>query len=255
MLPNAPNTMYTELVPARYDGTIFNNARTPVWYNSTRFLAPNLLLSRSSNTTAPTRQTGRLHPLDRWCRTLAHTPRIPASLLEPLARAHVQLAIQLWRRFLAMDEVAEAAAHAALATIEAATGFAEIGDGGQFAVDGATGVPATVERVAGFLAVFLVLEAHVDVADEIWEAVVLVFGSAGMDGTRDGTRGRQTYGRYCCRIRPAPRPAQTGTARTKCPRRRRQSASASAAGSSCSWGRRPGSGIGSAAESSGCTTA
>jgi hypothetical protein len=100
-------------------------------------------------------------------RTLAHAPLITTPLLEPLARAHVQLAIELGRRLLAMNEVAETAADAALATIKAAAGFAEVGDGGELAVDGAAGIPARVERVTGFLRVFLVLEAHVDVADEI----------------------------------------------------------------------------------------
>jgi hypothetical protein len=64
-----------------------------------------------------------------WCRTPAHAPLITASLLKPFARAHVQLAIQLCRRLLAMYEVAEAAAHTALAAIETTAGFAEIGDG------------------------------------------------------------------------------------------------------------------------------
>ena len=100
-------------------------------------------------------------------RTPAHTPSIPTSLLQPLARAHVQLAIQLGTRFLAMDKVAEAAADTALAAVETTAGLAEIGDGREFAVDGAAGVPARVERVAGFLRVFFVLEAHVDVADEV----------------------------------------------------------------------------------------
>jgi len=66
-----------------------------------------------------------------------------------------------------MDKVAEAAADTALATVETTAGLAEIGDGREFAVDGAAGVPARVERVAGFLRVFFVLEAHVDVADEV----------------------------------------------------------------------------------------
>jgi hypothetical protein len=99
--------------------------------------------------------------------TPRHAPRIATTLLEPLARAHVQLAIQLGTRFLAMDKVAEAAAHAALARVEATTRLAEVRHGRQFAVDGAAGVPARVEGVARFLRVFFVLEAHVDVADEI----------------------------------------------------------------------------------------
>lgn len=66
-----------------------------------------------------------------------------------------------------MNEVAEAAADTAFAAVETTAGLAEIGDGREFAVDGAAGVPARVERVAGFLRVFFVLEAHVDVADEV----------------------------------------------------------------------------------------
>ncbi len=67
-----------------------------------------------------------------------------------------------------MDEIAEPAADAAFAAVEAAAGFAEVGDGGQFAVDGAGGVPAGVEGVAGLLGGVFVFEAGVDVADEIF---------------------------------------------------------------------------------------
>jgi hypothetical protein len=66
-----------------------------------------------------------------------------------------------------MDKVAEAATDTAFAAVEATAGFAEIGDRRKFAVDGAAGVPARVESVAGFLRVFLVLESYIDVADEI----------------------------------------------------------------------------------------
>lgn len=108
-----------------------------------------------------------LKPLRGRCRAPAHAPLIAASLLKPLPRAHIQIAVQLRRRLLPVNEVAEAAADAALAAVEATARFSEIGDGRQLAVDGATGVPARVERVAGFLRVFFVLEAHVDVADEV----------------------------------------------------------------------------------------
>lgn len=64
-----------------------------------------------------------------------------------------------------MDEIAEAAAHAPLAAVEPAAGFAEVGHGRQFAVDGAGGVPATVESVAGGLRRVFVFEACVNVAD------------------------------------------------------------------------------------------
>jgi len=68
-----------------------------------------------------------------------------------------------------VDEVAEAAADAALAAVETTARFSEIGDGGELAVDGAAGIPARVEGIAGFLRVFFVLEANVDVANEVWE--------------------------------------------------------------------------------------
>lgn len=71
-----------------------------------------------------------------------------------------------------MDEIAEAAAHAALAAVEAAAGLAEVGDGAQLAIDGARGVPARVEVVAGLLGRLLVLEASVDVADQVVVVVV-----------------------------------------------------------------------------------
>lgn len=66
-----------------------------------------------------------------------------------------------------MDEIAEAAPHAPFPAVEPAAGLAEIGHGGELAVDGAGGVPARVERVAGLLRRVLVFEARVDVADEI----------------------------------------------------------------------------------------
>lgn len=64
-----------------------------------------------------------------------------------------------------MDKIAEPAANAAFAAIEPAASFAKIGDGGEFAVDGAGGVPARVEGVAGLLGGIFVFEAGVDVAD------------------------------------------------------------------------------------------
>ena len=69
-----------------------------------------------------------------------------------------------------MNEVAEPAAHTTLSGIESAARLAEVRDGREFAVDGAAAVPARVQGVAGFLGVFFVFEADVDVADEICEA-------------------------------------------------------------------------------------
>lgn len=67
-----------------------------------------------------------------------------------------------------MNEIAEPPSHAPLPAVQAATRFPEIGHGTQLAVDGSRGVPARVERVAGFLRRVFVFEACVDVAYEIW---------------------------------------------------------------------------------------
>jgi hypothetical protein len=66
-----------------------------------------------------------------------------------------------------VDEVAETAADATLAGVQATTGLAEVCDGTELAVDGATGVPAGVELIAGFLGGVFVFEAGVDVADKV----------------------------------------------------------------------------------------
>jgi len=110
-----------------------------------------------------------LIPLPRRLRTRTprHTPLIPPTLPQPLLRAQLQLPLQLGARILAMYEVAEAAAHAALARVQAAARLAEVGHGRELAVDGARGVPPAVERVAGLLRRVLVLEARVHVADQI----------------------------------------------------------------------------------------
>jgi hypothetical protein len=66
-----------------------------------------------------------------------------------------------------MYEVAEAAADTSLAAVKATACLAEIGDGRELAVNGAAGVPAAVKGIAGLLRIFFVLEAHVDVADQV----------------------------------------------------------------------------------------
>jgi len=73
-----------------------------------------------------------------------------------------------------VNEVAEATATATLARIQAQTAasLAKVGDGRELAVDGAGGVPAAVELVAGFLRGFFVLEAGVDVTDQMIIVVV-----------------------------------------------------------------------------------
>jgi hypothetical protein len=66
-----------------------------------------------------------------------------------------------------MDKIAKASSHTALPAVQPAASFAEVGDGRELAVDGARGIPARVQRVAGFLRAVFVFETCVDVADEI----------------------------------------------------------------------------------------
>lgn len=108
-------------------------------------------------------------PLPRRLRTRTptHTFLIMAPRAQPLLRPQLQLPLQLRTRLLAMYEIAEAAANTAFAAVEPTARFPEIGHGRQLAVDGAGGVPAAVERVAGRLRRVFVFEARVHVADEI----------------------------------------------------------------------------------------
>lgn len=64
-----------------------------------------------------------------------------------------------------MNKIAKTSPHTPFPTIEPATRFSEIRHGRQFAVDGASGVPAGIESIAGRLSGIFVLEPRVDVAD------------------------------------------------------------------------------------------
>lgn len=66
-----------------------------------------------------------------------------------------------------MYEIAKPPPHASFPAIQPTTRFSEIRHGTEFAVDGPRGVPARVECVTGFLRGVFVLEARVDVADEM----------------------------------------------------------------------------------------
>jgi len=101
-------------------------------------------------------------------RTPRHAPLISPPHPQPLLRTQLQLAIQLIARILAMDKIAESATHASFAAVEPTACFAEIGDGGELAVDWPSGIPAGIQCVAGFLRGIFVFEARVHVSDEIW---------------------------------------------------------------------------------------
>ena len=71
-----------------------------------------------------------------------------------------------------MYEIAEPTSHAAFAAIKPTACFAKVRHGRQLAVDGPRSVPARVERVTGLLRRVFVLEAGIDVADEVVVVVV-----------------------------------------------------------------------------------
>jgi hypothetical protein len=70
-----------------------------------------------------------------------------------------------------MNKIAEATSDTSFPTVQPTTGFTEVGNGRELAVDGACRVPAGVQRVAGFLRRVFVLEACIDVANEIYHRI------------------------------------------------------------------------------------
>lgn len=123
--------------------------------------------------TTPSRSLPRITsiPLLRRLRTRTptHTPLIMPPLPQPLLHPQLQLPLQLRTRLLPMNEIAEPASYAAFTAIESTARLSEIGHRRQLAVDGAGGVPAGIEGVAGGLGRVFVFEARVHVADEICE--------------------------------------------------------------------------------------
>lgn len=71
-----------------------------------------------------------------------------------------------------MDKVTKPAAHTPLAAVKATARLSKVRNRAQFTVDGTSGVPATIQIVAGLLGRLLVLEARVDVADQVVVVVV-----------------------------------------------------------------------------------
>lgn len=97
---------------------------------------------------------------------------VATAHLKPLLSRQGEVALELGAGVLAVDEVAEAAADAALARVQSAARLAEVGDGRQLAVDGPARVPSRVELVACLLRRVLVLEARVHVAHQVVVGVV-----------------------------------------------------------------------------------
>ena len=90
-----------------------------------------------------------------------------APLPQPFLRRQFKLTIQFRARLFSVYEIAEAASHAPLATVQATARLPKVRDGRQFAIDGPCGVPPRVERVTGLLRRVFVLESRVNVADQI----------------------------------------------------------------------------------------
>lgn len=97
---------------------------------------------------------------------------VPTSLLQPFLGAEFEFSVEFGARFFTVDEVAKPSSDASLAGVESTASLSKVGDGAEFAVDGARGVPPAVEGVAGGLGAVLVLEAGVDVADQVVVVVV-----------------------------------------------------------------------------------
>ena len=93
-----------------------------------------------------------------------------------------------------MNEIAEPAPHASFPAIQPTARLPEVRHGAELAVDGARGVPARVERVAGFLRRVFVFEARVDVADEIWLSVSFCKCAAVLEKKRGGGGGEDVFG-------------------------------------------------------------
>ena len=97
---------------------------------------------------------------------------ISSPIFQPLLGAERELPVQLLAGVLAMYKVAEAATNTALSRVETAAGFAKVGYGAELTVYRSRGVPAAVELVAGLLGRLFVLEASVDVSDQILRNII-----------------------------------------------------------------------------------
>ena len=105
-------------------------------------------------------------------RTLRHAPLIPSPLPQPLLRTQLQLALQLITRLLPVNEITKPAPHTPLAAIQPTARLAKIRHGAQLAVYRPCRIPATIQRVARLLRRVLVLEARVDIPDQMIVIVV-----------------------------------------------------------------------------------
>lgn len=106
-----------------------------------------------------------------WWRARGDTARVAASDQLLLLLAELKFALERRAGHLAMDEVAESASLAAFTRVEAAARLTEIGDWGKLDVERATAVPAGCEIVGGLLGAIFVLEAGVNVTDQVLVSV------------------------------------------------------------------------------------
>ena len=104
--------------------------------------------------------------------TPAHTALVATALTQPLLRRKLQLSVQLWRRLLAVNEVAETAAHTPIAAVQSAACLPEIRNRTQLAVDRSSRIPSAVQALARRLCRILVLEPRVHIADQVVVVVV-----------------------------------------------------------------------------------
>ena len=102
----------------------------------------------------------------------ADTALVATALSQPLLRRKLQLSVQLRRRLLAVNEVAETAAHTSIAAVQPATCLPEVRNRAQLAIDRPSCVPPAVQALTRGLCRILVLEARVHVADKVVVVVV-----------------------------------------------------------------------------------
>lgn len=104
--------------------------------------------------------------------TSTHTPLILPPHPQPLLRAQLQLPIQLRTGLLAMNEIAEPTPHTSITGIEPTARLPKVCHGAQFAINRPCGIPPRTQFVASLLRRILVLEAGVDIPDQVVVVII-----------------------------------------------------------------------------------